>query len=862
MRILFTFLFFLLSVEIHSQAIVVKGKITDSEHSPLGGVIVKITRGNAMVGFTTSQKDGSYACEIPAGKDSLFISFRKLNYKEYRKYLPPQTKRLDVTLQRGDYQLREVTVEAPPVRVHSDTVLYNLGSFLQSGDHTLEDGLRRIPGIEIDDNGAISYMGRDIGNFYIEGLNLLGGRYNLATQNISAEKVTGVEVLRHHQANKVDKNELTDNVALNIKLSSKAKLKPFGAYEMRLGYRPDKLLYGAGGTAMLFRKDFQMLGTLKLANDGQMGRNALYDHFGRSSWSSSGEDALPLLSGSRPPMRESRYMNSSTELVSVNAIQRFTSDNQLKVNANYSHRRGEHDYQSITQYPETGGESLVIHENADYLQKEHQADLLLNYRSDKEIQLLENDFIVRGRFAQAESDIQDEALSNLAKQETNTYGIQNTLSWIRRVGKWKLNLGSTIRYTDTPDNTLDISQGDFSSHRSQQVRNHTFHTEETFHTSYQVLPALTLSLPATITVNANHLQTQLHADTLAVNAIQGWDYSLSVSPQMEYQTTDRRLRATIGLPLTFLMQDYCNEARALDRDFRKVYADWALELMYIPSGKVEWKVSSYLNQNFGDMMDLLVGPIQTDHRTVRTRSGIFGQTKQIRNNISFDWQEPLSFWHFKVNGSYIHARSNVQSGQNASYEDLLLTEIAHDNTSNSLSASMSVSKYLYAIKTNLLADASYYWQQNKRFSQDESVTTYNTGYMLMGRFTTNPIEQLQASYILSFQKDNLREGGTRNTSDRWRQQLSVAYTLWGNLRTEVRGEWQRNGLLENHSRSFSFLDASLEYKFRKPKLVLRLAMNNLLNVRSYGYTSYSQLNTYTYNYRLNGREFLLSIILN
>lgn len=846
----------------NAQTVEIKGRITDVDQKPLGGVVVKIAKGDEMVGFATSGKDGHYECKLPQFEDSLTVSFRKLNYKERRETLYPGTKTFDITLERGAQQLREVVVKAPPVKALGDTVLYNLKSFLQSGDHSLEEGLKRLPGIKVNEVGIVSYMGRDISKFYIEGQNLLGGRYNLATQNIPAEKVTGVEVLRHHQANKVDKQELTDNVALNIKLSSKAKLKPFGTYEARLGYRPDKVLYGVGGTAMLFRKNLQVLGTLKLANDGRMGRNDLYDHFGQSSWQTSSEEALPLLSGSQPPMKETRYLDRSDELFSLNLLRKISEDDRLKVNANYSHRRAEHDYELVTQYPQGGGNNIAVDEQSDFIQKEHLADVQLNYRSDRDSRLLENNFSVRGRFADGKSDVWNGESPNLSKQSTDTYGILNTLSLIRRVKKWKLNFDSELRYADTPDNTLDMTQKSSSTGALfQKARSKTFNTKETFYTGYQLLPTLTLSIPVKATANANRLQTQWQGDTLALNALQGWDFGVSLSPQIEYQTRNRRLRATIGVPLAFLVQDYRNKARDLDWDFSKMYANWDFQLLYVPSGNVEWKFTSSLNQDFGDMMDLLTGPIQTDYRTIRTRSGIFGKNKSVRNAISFDWQEPLSFWHFSMDGSYVRGHSNVMSGQNASNEDLSLVEIARDNASDAISGSVSLSKYLYSIKTNLTADASYYWQQNKRLSQNLPVTTFGTGYYLMGRISTNPIEQIQANYLLSYQEDILRGDGSKSSSDRWAQELSIAYNPWKTFRLEMLGEWQRNSLLDNRKKSFSFLDAKIEYKFQKPKLLLRLSMNNLLNVRSYAYTAYNQLNTFNYNYRLNGREFLLSFIL-
>ena len=136
----------------------------------------------------------------------------------------------------------EVVVKAPPVIQKGDTLRFFMGQFATGTDLSLEDGLKRIPGITVSEDRAVSYMGRNISQFYIEGLNLLGGRYNLATRNIPVDQVTGVEVLRHHQKNKVDKNELTNDVALNIRLSEKAKLKPFGTYELRAGVENEKNL--------------------------------------------------------------------------------------------------------------------------------------------------------------------------------------------------------------------------------------------------------------------------------------------------------------------------------------------------------------------------------------------------------------------------------------------------------------------------------------------------------------------------------------------------------------------------------------------------------------------------------------------
>ena len=85
--------------------------------------------------------------------------------------------------------------KAPQIIQRGDTLSYRLSSFAGKGDYTLRDAMKRLPGIEVTSSGSIKYLGKDISNFYIEGMDLLGGQYNVATNNIPADYVTSVQVL-------------------------------------------------------------------------------------------------------------------------------------------------------------------------------------------------------------------------------------------------------------------------------------------------------------------------------------------------------------------------------------------------------------------------------------------------------------------------------------------------------------------------------------------------------------------------------------------------------------------------------------------------------------------------------------------
>ena len=224
-----------------AQTIEVTGTVKDMQNKPLSDVIIKVTSGKMTLAFVSSNSKGAYSLSFDSKKvkEPAVLSFTHISYVKDEIVLPTDKRKLvqDTWLEQKTIALKEVKVKAPPLTLLGDTLTYNLASFLKKGDVTLEDGLKNLPGIDISENGAISYMGKGISNFYIGGLDMLGGRYNLATKNIPAEYATQVEIMKHHKHRKIDADEESDAVAINVKLSNKAKFKPFGQPEFGIGYR-------------------------------------------------------------------------------------------------------------------------------------------------------------------------------------------------------------------------------------------------------------------------------------------------------------------------------------------------------------------------------------------------------------------------------------------------------------------------------------------------------------------------------------------------------------------------------------------------------------------------------------------------
>ena len=67
----------------------------------------------------------------------------------------------------------------------------------------------------------------------------------------------------------------------------------------------------------------------------------------------------------------------------------------------------------------------------------------------------------------------------------------------------------------------------------------------------------------------------------------------------------------------------------------------------------------------------------------------------------------------------------------------------------------------------------------------------------------------------------------------------------------------RRQLTTDQYKRMSLFNASAQYKWKQ--CVLRLELTNLLNQRSYAYTLFDGINTYTYDYALCGRTAMFRV---
>lgn len=201
----------------------VTGVVADSAtQEPLPMAAVTLMRGGKPVAFTNADDKGAFSIAVKAG-DCLSVSF--LGYRKNMLRVSPG-QHVSIQMAPEAFELREVQVKSGRIAGLRDTISYDLSKFADKRDNSLKDVLKKLPGVDVDKNGKISFNGKDISRFTVEDLDLTGGRYDRLNETLKPEDVDRAEVIQHDQPVKALRDKVfTDDVAMNIKLKPGARDK-------------------------------------------------------------------------------------------------------------------------------------------------------------------------------------------------------------------------------------------------------------------------------------------------------------------------------------------------------------------------------------------------------------------------------------------------------------------------------------------------------------------------------------------------------------------------------------------------------------------------------------------------------------
>lgn len=845
-----------------SAQVNVTGRVIDLQQKPVSNVIVKLVSGSKTLAFTSSNAQGVYSLEVknaPSGEVTLQFTHISYEKESERVTLKERVTKMDMILTPKEVLLKEVTVKPDPLRQRGDTLSHNLASFLGKGDVTLEDGLKRLPGVDVAQSGAISYMGKPISQFNIEGLDMLGGKYNLATSNIPADYVTQVEIVRNHHSRRVERDVPSNEVSMNIRLSKKAKLKPFGQEEAGAGYMEDgndRLQTLLGVTGMMFTDKFQTICSLKGGNYKSFARADMIDHFGGSDVSTRATSLFGGFDGGAPP--QGQYLYQRNGMATVNGILRTDSFTTMKVNADYSYHRATHDISQSTTYLADGGKYVTVSEQTSPLTMIHLPKLSVNYVKNADRVYLSETFVLKGKFEQNEGDVLANGSLVEQRRKTSSFEVGNDLFWMGRTEKGtRRHVNASVSFKRTP--TLRLSFVNDGQGYGQTAQSSTLSMNVGSSFNIPIGKVFRLSLPVKVSAMYDDVETNRVA-TGEVNDIRGWSFMPSVNPGFEIHSRNRRfyLSAGLGAALKGLYYNRLN--------YTKPVLNPSMGINYTFSANSKLQFSTGYTTQIGDMMTLLTESMQVDYRSVCTSSGIIGESNSWYTSGDWKWQLPMQYFTLSLAASHSEGKRNTLYSQSVSGIDISSSALQRDTRSRSTNFSVSSTKNFPSIFTKLGADAAY------GFSDSEQAISSPTGggqeganiikvrsknYNLHGNASVTPIQWLELRYDIRYGWSRSRYSEESNTVTSLTHSGAIHIFPIATLDLSLDYDHVRRQITTDQYKRMSLFNASAQYKWKK--CVLRLELTNLLNQRSYAYTLFDGINTYTYDYALCGRTAMLRL---
>lgn len=849
----------------------ISGTVTNLQHQPVGDVIVRVTDEKQTLAFSTTNAQGAYRLMVkdtPKGETLIRFSHISYEVEEVKVALDGKPQVKDMLLVPKTIALKEVKVRATPLTQMGDTLNHNLASFLGKGDVSLEDGLKRLPGVEVAKSGAISYMGKPISAFNIEGLNLLGGKYNLATRNIPADYVTQVQVIRNYHERKVDEDKPSDAVAMNIKLAKKAKMKPFGQEEA--GFTPIPSSSGEGHdhwqailglTGMLFTEGFQTICSGKLGNYKDYANSDLTDHFGGSGISTRATSLFGGFDGGRPPQGE--YLYQRNAMGTVNGIQKLDSISTFRVNADYSYHRATHDIATATTYLAEGDQHVMVSEQTSPLSSYHLPSLQVNYRSNARQQYVWDMLTMKAKFEHNEGDVHYNNVWAEQRRKTTSLEVANSLNFSRRVGGHTVHFNSDVHFLRTP--FLCLSFADSGEEWSQTAQSTSLTTEHRTSFDLHLTKKFTLNLPVSLVANYDFIETvlcaaipsqqsqqqqqshqqQSHQQQNAHNRLQGTTFIPSFSPGFEWRNASRRLYTLLSFPFSFRLMHYGSTSLS------KFYLNPSASLSYTFSANSKLSASSSLRYGTGDMLDLLTAPMQTSYRSTRTASGVIGESRNWASSVDWKLQVPLHYFTLNLGASHSEGKRNTLTSQSVSGIDVSTSSLFCDTHSRSTSFSLSSSKNIPSLFAKFGIKGNYSFGDGEQAVDGNVIQNHHRGCSLSGHVGITPVSWLEMDVDISHDWQHSSYEATRNTLTSLTHSGSLHVFPISSLDISVNYDHVRRQITTDRYKHMSLFNASAQYKLKR--LILRLELDNLLNQRHYAYTVFDGINTYSYDYGLCGR---------
>lgn len=853
---------------ISAQEQIISGIVCDAnKQSALNNanIILSTTADKKIVAYAITSHDGSFRIQFKYTKlENLFMKVSYLGYETINIPLKKDENYYEIQLHPQAIDIKEVVIKAPKIRAQGDTIIYNVASYSKEGDRTIGDVLKKLPGIRVEENGRIIYQGMPINKFYIEGMDLLEGKYGIATNNISNKDVGSIEVLENHQAIKaLEGLSLSEQAAINIRLKEKAKLKWIGHLKAGGGITPSSdLLWDGVLIGMRFNKKFQSLSTYKTNNAGVDVTKELHSFDSRSLQYEEQKlsDYIDITPSYPLELDKSRQVFNRTHQVTSNSLFQSKKGIETKVEVNYRQEQEKLDRGTETFYYEANQDTIALFEQENAIFKKQTLSTGVISESNQKNYNLTNKLRINLSWANKYYSID----SNLHTQQnaySPTQEASNELYILKRTGKNIIILSSYSSYEIHPQQISAI----YSQYAlNQNINQKKFFTENEISYGYTI-GRFFLSSTGGIKGMVRKMDTDIE-DSKQINNSQTKSHlnyiHLYLVPKLEYSTS--RSKGRLQLSLEQYNYHYADKSAQSKNSHSKFLFHPSLYIEYDLTPTLKCELSGSIKHTLVDEHLFYNGYIMNTYRTFTKGYPQYTLSSQKELSAFIAYKNPLNEFFTRINVQY-ECRKTPYTLNQLFYNNFLFSSFQNgENTNHQLSITGSLSKGIDWLKGYFFFDAMYIDRQNSLIRNDNKISTINNTWILSPKLEFDALTCMTIKYKLDYIYNTLflEKDEKRIHTVSFKQKLSSRIRFSSKVSLEVVGEHYYTEDLNRQHNNFFLMDAFLRHIISKD-IEVELSAKNLWNESAYSYTSFTdEASTIYRNYLIRPRNIMMTVKCN
>lgn len=856
-RWLLTYLLLLSSLVSMAQSIVIQGTVRFKEGGePAVGVNIMLMGqdSKSMLGFCLTDGNGHFRLEYSGTADSLVFRCSGMDIKMQERNIPASDQWLDILVTTSPLMIREAKVKAAPMSAKGDTVVYHVSQYKEGTDRVIADVLKRMPGISVEENGRIAYNGKPINRFYIEGMDMMGKSYGVATNNVRAEDIANVEVYERHQPVKaLEDLERTDQAALNLRLKDDAKGVWNAMVQLGAGYEPT--MWNAEGLVMRFAKTLQTLLTYKGNNEGEDVASKEILPFELIDEQS---EMLGVRTLSEPSIDRSKYLFNNLHALSANVMSKPRKDLDMVAKATYLKDRQAADGQSCTKYFFSDGSIANVNENLYSKLSTSQANLELKLRHNSSRHYL-NETVEFNRIWNDDFGIAGETSQ---RHKSDKIVLRNSFTDLVRLGSKVFSILSDTEYSRLPE-SLYVSSFMFSDNASDAVQsvaserlktlNELRFSVSTGNWQFRVIGNANLRIENLVSELKAH-PSQISPDSLK-NDLSLRRFDLILNPAIEYNLGDP-MKVTLSFPMGYRL------SRISEIINNRVLLTPKLTVSGDATNHLRYYISASYNDIEGEINDLYSGYILADYRMLVRKAGVLPNTSALAVSGRLEYKNPLAglvtssalrwsrSWRDLIFSSFIDGFGFQESA------------LAMDNYSDNLHVSINAAKRFQSLSTTINTSASWSIGESPIIRQGDQMSVHRS--VIQGKLgaLTRLSSFLNLEYSCSFSNISSGLSNAESLSSIFLLRQSLVANLSFRKSWNLRGEFEhyRNDYISGKDRNTLFADLSLSYK--KHRFEYFIIARNLLNRKSFSSVNSTDLIEYSTTRAIRPASVMLKLRFN